>query len=483
MTEQLGKIQFVTLGKWALGASLIHGIGEGFQQKVMEVGALPFHIRTLYLFIEPFSQRDTLSLLSVATSILAGCNFISEAVVHSSSQRELELSKKLKMFHAGSEMIALAAFVTTVVAAIFSIEARRLCMVAVSIHAICYMSRFYRDTPNLKIERERKCRLPEGIFDVTAMMKEKQCAYLGREVFVENVLGVLRSNFETNNPLLVGPAGSGKTELIHYLALKINAGELEGVEGWKVYKTSCKELISNTKYLGELPKKVNQIFNFLRGKKAILFIDEIHQALTDGVTSDVPDGSVAEALLTHLTDPDIRVIAATTFEHERKLHHNEPFRQRFYFFPMPRMSDELRNRILADRLDKLQRAHTDVTIPEDYESFLSQCLESKGERRGLRALIALLSVVVEQMDRTRISFREALQQDIDRALEMKVGALESQGMIASDDFISNLKAKVVDHPLFGIEFRVLALVFQKIEADPAERSLDVHLRKISRIVL
>lgn len=477
--EHLSNIQFNTLGRWAIGASLLHGMGVISQKKGFGVFAMPFHSYVLHEFIQPFYPKDDHGALSSAFQIISGISLLSKGVVHLSSDKERQSNKQLKAIHALNEMVILASFVTTVVAAFLAVEGKRPCTAAATMHALCYLYRFYQEAGSLHLIGGRQgSGLPEGIIDVTEMVSRKKKAYLGRDDFVDDVLGVLRSSFETNNPLLIGPAGSGKTELVHFIASEINEGKLKGFEGWKVYKTNCKELVSNTKYLGELPKKINQIFAFLKGKKAILFIDEIHQALSDGVTSHSPDSSIAEGLIMHLTDPDIRVIAATTIQHSDKLYHNEPFRQRFYFQPMPRMTQALRKKILEDRIARLKAVYKDVTIPDDFESLLIQCLTSKREQNGLRSLISLLSVTVERMTRKKINFREALQQDLDQRLELDLVALEAAGFNVPDDFIERLKAKSEKCALLGKEFFVFDEVLKEVKKNPREKNLVTHLERV-----
>ena len=83
-----------------------------------------------------------------------------------------------------------------------------------------------------------------------------------------------------------------------------------------------------------------------------------------------------------------------------------------------------------------------------------------------------------QLSKCDISFEEALQQDIERRLEMEVGVLESKGFIASDQFIENLKNKAATSREFGKEFRVLHLVLKEHKKQREERDLDKLLDRV-----
>lgn len=134
-----------------------------------------------------------------------------------------------------------------------------------------------------------------------------------------------------NNPLLIGQPGVGKTALVEGLAQRIASGEIpEPLKKKKVLALDVVELMSNTKYRGELEHRMKKLLQKLEALKgnAILFIDEIHiLEQSKGAEGSI---SMSDILKPALARGDIQVIGATTWkEYERYIHPNQPLDRRF----------------------------------------------------------------------------------------------------------------------------------------------------------
>lgn len=127
--------------------------------------------------------------------------------------------------------------------------------------------------------------------------------YIKRKDYLEQIIYILRKK-QKNNPLLIGNAGVGKTSIIEGLS-KVLKGE-------SIYELDLGSVVAGTKYRGELEEKLLKALNFLKEKKAIVFIDEIHNIVGAGSN----DGSldIANILKPYLTKPNIKVIGATTLD-------------------------------------------------------------------------------------------------------------------------------------------------------------------------
>jgi hypothetical protein len=109
---------------------------------------------------------------------------------------------------------------------------------------------------------------------------------VGRDDEIIQCLKVL-SKMETNNPLLVGGAGVGKTAVVEGLAQMLAAGRgPKRFAGKRVISLNLNSLVSETKYRGEFEQRLEEILDEVRSNsdRLIIFIDEIHTLLNLGAT-------------------------------------------------------------------------------------------------------------------------------------------------------------------------------------------------------
>jgi len=135
----------------------------------------------------------------------------------------------------------------------------------------------------------------------------------GRETETEETLEIL-NQCRKANPILVGPAGAGKTAIAEAVAqvFALYGNRLPGnLKNSKLLSLSVTDLIADTGIVGELEKRIRNLTNQLTGKKAILFIDEIHTLFGAGA------GGRSQADAVNLLKPllsrdGLRIIGATT---------------------------------------------------------------------------------------------------------------------------------------------------------------------------
>jgi ATP-dependent Clp protease ATP-binding subunit ClpC len=83
--------------------------------------------------------------------------------------------------------------------------------------------------------------------------------------------------------ILIGPAGSGKTALVHELVHRFEeAGRNDAVE---IYTTSASRIVAGMRYLGEWQARVQRMIDALRTRKAILHIESLAELLSTGGAS------------------------------------------------------------------------------------------------------------------------------------------------------------------------------------------------------
>lgn len=134
---------------------------------------------------------------------------------------------------------------------------------------------------------------------------------LCREKEIEKLILTL-SRKKKCNPLLIGPAGVGKTAIVEELVRRIEKNKVpEYLKNTKVYMIEMGSLISGTKYRGDFEERLNKIIKeVINYKKAIIFIDEIHTMVEAGGAEGAVNAS--NILKPYLARGDIKCIGATT---------------------------------------------------------------------------------------------------------------------------------------------------------------------------
>jgi len=113
------------------------------------------------------------------------------------------------------------------------------------------------------------------------------------------------------NPILVGPAGVGKTAIVEGFAQRIVVGNVPDLlKGQRVIALQPSALVAGTRFSGELEKRMQALIAEASQDGIILFIDEFHSAVGSGGMVGTSD--MASILKPALARGDIACIAATT---------------------------------------------------------------------------------------------------------------------------------------------------------------------------
>ena len=182
---------------------------------------------------------------------------------------------------------------------------------------------------------EKKTFLEKFSTNLNEMAREgKIDSLVGREEEIERILQVILRR-RKNNSLLVGEAGVGKTAIVEGMAKRIEEKKVpETLIGTTIYSLDMTSLLAGAKFRGDFEQRFKSVIQDLEkvsedGKKAILFIDEIHTSIGAGATSG-SSMDVSNILKPFLNRGTIRVIGATTYaEYRRFIEKESAFDRRF----------------------------------------------------------------------------------------------------------------------------------------------------------
>jgi len=181
---------------------------------------------------------------------------------------------------------------------------------------------------------------------------------IGRSKEIRAVMEILGRRGK-NNPVLVGPAGVGKTAIVEGLADAIVKGKVPDVlEGKTVYSLELGALMAGTKYRGEFEERLQNLLKFIKDQngQAILFIDELHQLVGAGRTDGAMDA--ANLLKPALARGELHCIGATTpEEYQKYILNDSALDRRFRGVPVDEPTKEDAIEILMGIREKMEIHH------------------------------------------------------------------------------------------------------------------------------
>jgi len=136
---------------------------------------------------------------------------------------------------------------------------------------------------------------------------------IGREEEINQLINIL-SRRKKNNPIIVGEAGVGKTVLVEGLAQRIARGNVPpSLRNMRIVSLDVPSIMAGSKMRGDIEEKIMSIVEeIISSQNTILFIDEIHNIVTSGMSGGPSD--MASVLKPALLQDGFRCIGATTTE-------------------------------------------------------------------------------------------------------------------------------------------------------------------------
>ena len=140
---------------------------------------------------------------------------------------------------------------------------------------------------------------------------------VGRDNETQQVIRILARR-QKSNPVLLGPAGVGKTAIAERLAVCMAAGEVPpALAGKRLIALDVAGMVAGTKYRGEFEERVRAALEEIRNAgDVVLFIDELHTIAGAGAAEGAIDA--ANMFKPALARGQLQLMGATTSEEYKK---------------------------------------------------------------------------------------------------------------------------------------------------------------------
>ena len=186
---------------------------------------------------------------------------------------------------------------------------------------------------------------------------------IGRDEEVRLIIETLCRRTK-RNPVLVGPAGVGKTAIIEGLAQRIVRGDVPPLlQNARVVALQPSTLISGAESYPQMVKRLQAVVQEASQDGLLLFVDEVHSLV--GAGGQAGTGDMASLLKPPLARGDIACIAATTDDEYRQYIEADPaLERRFQPLRVQELTPEQTLAVLLSLRETLAQARG-VSVSED----------------------------------------------------------------------------------------------------------------------
>ena len=152
---------------------------------------------------------------------------------------------------------------------------------------------------------------------------------IGRELETTQ-LEMILSKRKKANPILVGDAGIGKSQIVYDLAIRITAKDYNGpLKGKTIYEVSTTRLIAGCSFVGMSEKRMQQLLDeAMADSDIILFWDELHTIVGAGAGSK-SNNDLANIVKPALAGTKLSIIGATTNDEYNIIQQDKALNRRF----------------------------------------------------------------------------------------------------------------------------------------------------------
>ncbi len=267
---------------------------------------------------------------------------------------------------------------------------------------------------------------------------------VGRDNETKRVIEIL-SRRTKNNPILIGPAGVGKTAVVEELSRLIALGEVPMfLKNKKIISINMASIVSGTKYRGEFEERMNKILTELENDRdVILFIDEIHTLVGAGGAEGAIDAS--NIIKPALSRNKIRIIGATTTnEYNKYIEPDKALSRRFQQVYINEPDEQITKKILISLKPLYEKYHNVIINQEIIDKIIELSNKYIHDRNNPDKVIDILDEVCAHVGLKESNvvkkynkLKHQLRQIID----------EKNKLISSKDFKSAKLKKIEENKL------------------------------------
>ena len=340
---------------------------------------------------------------------------------------------------------------------------------------------------------------PIGVDLVEEAKNNKFDPVIGRDEQIDNVIEIL-SRRKKNNPVLIGPAGVGKTSIVEGLAERIAAGNVPAkMANMHIISVNINDMVAGSSLRGSFEERLKKVIDKAKSDpNIVLFIDELHNIVGAGSTdSENNNGDAANILKPALASGELKLIGATTTSEFQRIEKDPALSRRFQAVQVPEPSTDVAIKILEGLKKKYEDYHhvkyTDdslklaVELSERYiqgRYLPDKAIDLMDEAGAKKAL--LVQPTDEKSLKNQISALAAKKaeaakaEDYDKAAEIKekIASLESQ--LKSVD--SKNTPEVTAKDIYQIIEQKTKIPMSELHADEAQKNLDLA-KKLKKNVI
>ena len=340
---------------------------------------------------------------------------------------------------------------------------------------------------------------PIGVDLVEQAKKNKYDPVIGRDEQIQEVIEIL-SRRKKNNPVLVGPAGVGKTAIVEGLAQKIAAGDVpDKMKDKHIIAININDMVAGSSLRGSFEERLKKVIDEAKkNPNIILFIDELHNIVGAGSTdSENNNGDAANILKPALASGDLNLIGATTTSEYRRIENDAALARRFQPVQVPEPSAAVTVEILEGLKDKYEAFHhvkyndsalkLAVTLSQRYiqgrylPDKAIDLMDEAGAKKGLDTIPddeATLKKRIKKLESEKET--AAKKEDYSKASELKKKIEELRDK--ADHVDDEATPHVTDEDIYALIEAKTKIPMSELHASAGQKNLDLA-EKLKKVVI
>lgn len=338
-----------------------------------------------------------------------------------------------------------------------------------------------------------------GVDLVAQAKNNKFDPVIGRDNEIDNVIEIL-SRRKKNNPVLIGPAGVGKTSIVEGLAQRIAQGNVpEKMKNMHIFAININDMVAGSSLRGSFEEKLKRVIDEAKkNPNVVLFIDELHNIVGAGSTdSENNNGDAANILKPALASGDLKLIGATTTSEYQRIEKDPALARRFQPVQVPEPSTATTVKILNGLKKKYEDFHH---VKYDAASLklaveLSQryiqgrylpdkaidLMDEAGAKKSLGTSDHDESSLKNRIHALETKKNEAVKaEDYDKAGELKKEIASAQKKLKSVDKADTPTVTAKD--IYALIEQKTKIPMSELHADEAKKDMDLA-KKLKAVVI